>query len=298
MVRQKTLAAGLIGTGIIAFLVVSGSLTAALAQTKFTACVSKKGKIKKLQEGNEPLKNCNGKQVEIMFPSTEKTDSLMEDVGALEVKTVDLMAKDDALMEDIGALEVKTGQLMDKDMELMEDIDGLNDDVSSLNADVAEINAEIDGPIAAALASLQSQIDDIVTSSLIGGDMDYFQQLGPGDETAYMAMYGSNVAGSEDSVTQNMAAAGILTNLFVRSSVPGENNALTVTLRTGNIDTLLSCTISGADDECSVTDVCVQINQGDLISLQVNYDEQGDPTPIFDLRWNSRFVENGTCPDA
>jgi hypothetical protein len=280
-----------VGIGMTVVFVASGTPTTVFAQEKFTACMSKKGKIKRLQAGDEPLKDCKGKQIQIMFPNTEKTDGLMEDVTDLEEKT-------GLLMEDVTGLEEKTVQLMDKDMQLMADIDGLNSDVTSLNEDVVEIQAEISGPILTALADLQAQIDNLVTSSLIGGDMDFFQQVGPGDETVYLGMFGSNVVSNEDDVTQNMAAAGVLTNLFVRADPPGENNSLTLTLRTGNIDTLLSCTIGGMDDACSVTDVCVQVNQGDLISLQVIYEEAGDPTAVFDIRWNSRFVENGTCPDA
>lgn len=72
---------------------------------------------------------------------------------------------------------------------------------------------------------------------------------------------------------ETLVPAGGLTatNLAVRtSSAPGSGNSVTVTLRDDEVDTALSCTVSGTATTCTNTTASATISGGSVISLQLS----------------------------
>lgn len=91
-----------------------------------------------------------------------------------------------------------------------------------------------------------------------------------------------------------MPFSGTLSNLMAKTGTsgqatnPGPNESIILTVIKNGIDTLLSCTISDVQTECSDTSNKINISQGDLIILRVN---PSINTPLVNIRISAQLSE-------
>lgn len=239
--------------------------TVAFAQdaTKFTACVNRKGKIKFLAEGEDPLKSCNGRQIQIMFPSSDKTDRLTEDVIALDEKTVALMAKDMQLMEDVGLLQ-------SEQEELKHQVDGL----------------------------LERRI-----FSMIGGATgDDGFCCSEQNIVRYMGLFVSRLAEQPAQVQQPMTDVGFITDFRVSvDPAVAADTAVTYTLFAGG-GAAHTCIIAPGETSCS-SDACRTVFDGDQLYVQIEASaavcppENANCAEIPTSRWIAEFTPGKACAE-